>query len=772
MKLSVLCIISFFLLLEFTGAAFPLPVPSAPTWPAGKTCRVEGYGEIGLYANNWGSFSSLKYFEPRPSQNIIAMDRSQAYELGTAINDDGHIMRTGDNAYNQLDIPYDLGNVTQIALDRDHAVVLLGNDTVVGYGRDTAGEISDIPRNGGPVKQIAVGQLFTTILYMNNTLFCVGEDGGPYNVCAIPSGLGVITSIQSSGRRTCALLANETVQCWGESAGILTNFTNVKKLSLSLTRWAVVFNNGSLYISNSGLYPDITDFVDVSIGTYMNLGIRADGSVISWGCEADVNVRPDYNATFPVVTNAIAVSSGKNGGYILLENHTMISVQCDYDEFFASHMPFNYDHAVAVDAGYKISAIITTEDNLFVHGYNGGSSGPVSNGAALAPSVDNVVKTSLGTYDFPHSLVLTANGSVYAWGSNTHGQSSIPPGLPPAIDICAGTYHSTILLNNGSIVMVRTIMEGEESFIPVGLKDIIAIACGYEVTICLFENGTIYLLFITPWGPPPSNEGLRTNMPANIVDVASISTSFSSMTTILLLFTNGSVIAWDENGVIAVPANLPRVIKAVAARTSPFFMFILENHQLVVSIYDQASMPPEAAFSASDNFSTNVYDVAGGYSQLLTLVCEDEITTTTETSITTSTTTPFPTASCASEQAVVVAQCIGECTTGVILNRACVYDCLLALIDAWETLCGANGSVIPGCLSGCPGCYELCCRYDCYFRDTLDPYRPPTPLSAGAIVGIVFGSIGGVIVIGVLIGIVAYFSGGQGGNNEERRKLM
>jgi alpha-tubulin suppressor-like RCC1 family protein len=751
MKLSVLCIISLFLLLEFTGAAFPLPVPS----------RMEGY----LYAS-WDQFSSFRYFEPRPSRNIIAMDRSQWYELGAAINDEGHIMATGDNEYNQLTIPYDLGNATQIAIDGNHAVVLLGNDTVIGYGWDYYGQISDIPRNGGPVKQIAVGYASTTILYMNNTILCVGDDGGSYNICAIPGGLGEIISIQSSTWSTCVLLANETVQCWGVPVGIPTNFADVKKLSLGKIRWAVVFNNGSLYISDSGFYPDINDFVDVSVGTRMNLAIRADGSVISWGCETDIYVRPDYNVTFPVVTNAIAVSGGKKGGYILLENHTMISVQCDYDEFFASHMPFDYDYAVAVDAGARFSAIITIENNLFVHGYNGywDGIGPQVNGPALAPSVDNVVKTGLG---LEHGLVLTANGSVYTWGSNVYGErGSIPPNLPPVVDICAGKYHSAILLNNGTVVLLRTVMEGEESFIPEGLKDIIAIACGYEVTVCLFENGTIYLLFITPWGPPPSNEGLRTNMPANIVDVATISTSIRGSTTdILLLLTNGSVIAWNDYGVIAVPANLSHVIKAVASRSEAFFMFIMENHQLVVSSY--GALP----FFATENFSMTVYDVAGGQRQLLTLVCDENITTT-ETPITTPTTTPFPTASCASEQTVVVAQCVGECTTGVILNRACVYDCLLSLIDAWEVLCGANGSVIPGCLSGCPGCYELCCRYDCYFQDTLDPYRPPTPLSAGAIVGIVFGSIGGVIVIGVLIGIVAYFSGGQGGNNEERRKLM
>ena len=50
-----------------------------------------------------------------------------------------------------------------------------------------------------------------------------------------------------------------------------------------------------------------------------------------------------------------------------------------------------------------------------------------------------------------HSLALTDDGTVVAWGRNDYGQSTVPAGLK-AVQIAGGVYHSLALTDDGTVV--------------------------------------------------------------------------------------------------------------------------------------------------------------------------------------------------------------------------------------------------------------------------------------------------------------------------------
>ncbi len=62
---------------------------------------------------------------------------------------------------------------------------------------------------------------------------------------------------------------------------------------------------------------------------------------------------------------------------------------------------------------------------------------------SVPASLSNVVAIAAGG---DHSLALKSDGTIVAWGSNDHGESTIPAGLGPGIAISAGFADSMALV--------------------------------------------------------------------------------------------------------------------------------------------------------------------------------------------------------------------------------------------------------------------------------------------------------------------------------------
>lgn len=119
-----------------------------------------------------------------------------------------------------------------------------------------------------------------------------------------------------------------------------------------------------------------------------------------------------------------------------------------------------------------------------------------------------------------HSLGLKSDGTVWAWGSNDSGK-----------------------LGNGSYT---------GSYVPVsasGLSEVVAISAGDLQSLALKTDGTVWAwgrYFNSPYtnGPPPR----RSDVPVPIYGLSGIAAVSAGFVHSLVLKSDGTVLAWGENG--------------------------------------------------------------------------------------------------------------------------------------------------------------------------------------------------------------------------------
>lgn len=120
-----------------------------------------------------------------------------------------------------------------------------------------------------------------------------------------------------------------------------------------------------------------------------------------------------------------------------------------------------------------------TVTTLAGSGGSGFSDGP----ATITPG-NRVVQIAAGG---SHSLALTANGTVIAWGDNSLGQSSVPSGLRNVVQIAAGKSHSIAVTANGSVVSWGSSASGLGS-IPAGITNPIQAVAGGQHSMVLVAS--------------------------------------------------------------------------------------------------------------------------------------------------------------------------------------------------------------------------------------------------------------------------------------------
>jgi alpha-tubulin suppressor-like RCC1 family protein len=189
--------------------------------------------------------------------------------------------------------------------------------------------------------------------------------------------------------------------------------------------------------------PD-TRWAQVAAGTSHTLALSADGRLYAWGANAD----------------------GQLGDGSTAPHHSPAVVA----------LPAALGHAAwkQIAAGTSHSLALTTDGHLYAWGNN--TSGELGNGARTDQTTP--VEVSLPASAGPtawaqvaagtnHTLALTADGRLYAWGSNAWGQlgtggpekALLPVALPPPgkgagtrwAQVAAGRYHTLALSTDGRL---------------------------------------------------------------------------------------------------------------------------------------------------------------------------------------------------------------------------------------------------------------------------------------------------------------------------------
>ena len=200
------------------------------------------------------------------------------------------------------------------------------------------------------------------------------------------------------------------------------------------------------------------------------------------------------------------------------------------DKKFAIPMVSTYsNHVLALKADGTVSGWGESSDGQLGSEYNSGSEGlPRTIYVGGAPMKDIVmVATGLN-----HSMALTADGKIYAWGSNNAGQ--------------IGT-------NNSSDTIVRTpsLVRNCSGDAGTALGDIVAIAAGGSFSLALDKDGNVYA-----WGsddrgqlgqgPASTGESLRyphlvTGISKRIIQIS------AGGAFVVALAEDGTVYSWGEN---------------------------------------------------------------------------------------------------------------------------------------------------------------------------------------------------------------------------------
>src|ERR1035438_6215917 len=146
-----------------------------------------------------------------------------------------------------------------------------------------------------------------------------------------------------------------------------------------------------------------------------------------------------------------------------------------------------------------------------------------------------------------HSLAVTSDGTVYAWGDNGNGKlgnPSVPYSAVPIavstsgvlsgktiVAVAAGSYHSLALASDGTVYSWGYNGQGElgnnsysDSGVPVAVntsgvlagKTIVAIAAGYYQSLALASDGTVYGWGENSYGELGNNATTGTNVPVAV----------------------------------------------------------------------------------------------------------------------------------------------------------------------------------------------------------------------------------------------------------------
>lgn len=326
------------------------------------------------------------------------------------------------------------------------------------------------------VVHVASGETHTLILFEDGTIYAVGLNkygqlgDGTFNNSEVPVQVKGITNAKAvcaGFRHSFALLEDGTLMAWGlNEQGQLGDGTTENR-------------NVPVPVLNIG------KVAQVSSRGQNNIALTEDGKVYVWGWNKE--------------------------GYLAGEG----------DEFITKPKEITgLSNVTQVAAGYWHFAVLLDDGTVMTWGFNAkGQLGTGDNEDHLSPvKVDGiplkVKQIALGNY---HSLAVTEDGVMFAWGDNERGQLGIGTfggyknspiqvlNIDCVAKAAAGAYDSMAIIENG---LVKSWGHNDQGQLGVGdyedrnapipinnltRKGIVDISPGYYHTAFVNENGTLLM---------------------------------------------------------------------------------------------------------------------------------------------------------------------------------------------------------------------------------------------------------------------------------------
>lgn len=301
--------------------------------------------------------------------------------------------------------------------------------------------------------------------------------------------------------------------------------------------------------------------------------------VTAWGREGatfyntetgeDILPAPETNVPM-TLTHVQAIAGGDQHALALKSDGTVVAWGDHINGQIA--VPAGLSGVVAIAAGADVSGAVLADGSVRVWG------DPANPVLTLPAGLSDVRQLAFGRN---HALALKNDGTVVAWGNNSAGQINVPAGLADVTAVTAGTEISVALKLDGT-VSAWGVSFGRA--VPAGLNNVTAISSfgalqGGQFVAALKSDGTV-----VAWGVNNNNQ---TVVPAGLNEVVAISAGAFHT---LALRSDGSVVVWGvlTGGRGAVPPSMPRCV-AVAATSGASLALTGANFRITEQPVAQAS---------------------------------------------------------------------------------------------------------------------------------------------------------------------------------------
>jgi alpha-tubulin suppressor-like RCC1 family protein len=445
---------------------------------------------------------------------------------------------TGDTVSHTTAVPV-LYGIRAIAAGGNESMALDAGGNVYTWGSNSNGQLGqgDTTDRWSPTWVSSIARIKLIACGGAHSLF-LSEDGKFY-VCGWNGygqlGVGTTTDIYTPFENYFVFEQDiKAIACGAAHTLIQYNSNNVQAAGYNADG---ELGNGSsansLYFYNTGIYVR-----SIAAGEYHSLAVGLNGTALAWGANSDgqLGTHDLTNRYVPTqMPGAANVKAVVGGGYhtlVLQADGITLATGANRAGQLGDGTTTNLNHLVAVKsasfvgciaAGDAHSILLKPFTKALATGYNNYGQLGIGNAASqknapVAMKIDNsIIAVSAGPSGW-HSLLLRADGTVWACGDNQFGQlgngttlNSFTPVevkgvsgvgvLSNIIAIAAGNFHSMALAADGTLYTWGRNSHGQlglgntvDSAYPVhvpGIYDVTAIAAGGYHSLLLGDQGSI-----------------------------------------------------------------------------------------------------------------------------------------------------------------------------------------------------------------------------------------------------------------------------------------
>lgn len=353
--------------------------------------------------------------------------------------------------------------------------------------------------------------------------------------------------------------------------------------------------NGMLYVPDwngrvyaFGLPAPAPPRAEVTSGWDHTLGLDDSGTVYAWGNNSSGQLGDGTTTGSSVPVQVSGFPSGVSimqvaGGYHFSlardsagnvwawgdNSNYQLGVTAPSESSTPVQVP-GLTQVVSIAAGFNFALALKSDGTLWAWGSNW--DGQLGNGTTSATPVatpvevrgiSGVTALSAGAY---HALAVSG-GSVYAWGYNGFGElgdgstnlSDVPvlvPGLPTALSVAGGAYHSLVLGTDGSVWSFGRNDEGElgngsttSSDVPVQIPGVTAqaIAAGGFHSLVEEADGTLWATGSNTYGQLGDNSTVSSDVLVQVSGVTSPVGLAAGAYDSFALSSNGDALGFGSN---------------------------------------------------------------------------------------------------------------------------------------------------------------------------------------------------------------------------------